>query len=146
VHQNRNLRELNCQLRNFAHKAEQRVTRGQLVTDLVGAERDAKDALLVEARAERDAKDVLLVVAKAQVVSGEAKLALVERSELLAKTNRDIERDCVICKTNKNNRVLVPCGHAFCDVCMTTQTSAYGNYRCPTCRDPFNRVNVLFVF
>lgn len=48
---------------------------------------------------------------------------------------------CSICLTNHVNRVLVPCGHTFCDECIANKQTM----RCPTCRGTAHQIIKLYL-
>jgi hypothetical protein len=47
---------------------------------------------------------------------------------------------CGICCDRPVSHALVPCGHAYCLVCIEASTG-----RCPNCRDPFQSMLAIFI-
>jgi hypothetical protein len=58
-----------------------------------------------------------------------------------------VETICTICLVNDRNRVLVPCGHIFCDDCITEvrRMQQQQQPRCPICRTGFTTVVAAFL-
>ncbi len=58
---------------------------------------------------------------------------------------------CSICIHNQINRVLIPCGHTFCDKCVKKNENRYNNrnnYRrisCPICRKEIINTNNIYI-
>ena len=54
--------------------------------------------------------------------------------------------NCVVCLDAKPDRVLQPCGHVLCAVCVDVLRSGPIVGRvCPTCRSTFAAVNRVFI-
>ena len=48
--------------------------------------------------------------------------------------------ECMIClcrMTQSDKSVLLSCGHALCQTCLSTLVSDHNSYQCPMCRQPF---------
>lgn len=50
---------------------------------------------------------------------------------------------CSICLTNTVKRVLVPCGHTFCDECIVSNSRRTSS--CPTCRSGVSQIIKVFI-
>lgn len=63
-----------------------------------------------------------------------------ERRQRVRDTNLRDDQLCVICLTNPQEIILLPCGH----VCLCEDCSLDYTLTCPVCREPVNRKNAVY--
>jgi hypothetical protein len=76
----------------------------------------------------------------------EENITLEEKAKIGVSYSRRL--NCIICKGNEVNTVLIPCGHLFCSTCIQTYINTENAQRrkplCPICRQEFRSMHNIY--